>query len=155
VRLLTTFINNYPAASHGYRVYGTKGYFERRPACEGAGPAKTLYYSLEHHQDKALHEIPIGEAPQKSEGGVTEGHGGADYALLKRFFMAIRDGLPSPISLREGLRMTLPGIAAVESARLGGQLIGIRYPWSDPAVEATNGIEPGSESASGAGNEPQ
>lgn len=46
--------------------------------------------------------------------------------------------LPSPISLREGLRMTLPGIAAAESARLGGQLLRIRYPWSDPTAEVAN-----------------
>jgi len=138
VRLLTSFINNYPACGHGYRVYGTKGYFERQPGCEGLGPAKTLYYSTECHEKKALHEIPGGETPKESGEKIADGHGGADYALLQRFFTAIRDGLPSPISLREGLRMTLPGIAAVESARLGGQLVRIRYPWSDPTVEATN-----------------
>jgi predicted dehydrogenase len=132
VRLLTSFINNYPACGHGYRVYGTKGYFERKPACEGTGPAKTFYYSTEHHDKKALYEIPVGEARPGSEAGAQGGHGGADYALLDRFFTAIRDGLPSPISLREALRMTLPGIAALESARTGGQLIRIRYPWSDP-----------------------
>jgi hypothetical protein len=130
VRLLTTFINNYPASGHGYRVYGTKGYFERRPACEGLGPARTLYYSREHHKEKALHEIPVGEAPQGAQAAETDGHGGADRLLLERFFAAIRDGSPSPVSLRDGLRMTLPGIAAAESARVGGQLIRIKYPWS-------------------------
>lgn len=136
IRLLTSFINNYPASVHGYRVYATKGYFERKPACEGAGPAKTLYYSTEHHETKALHEIPTDETPRGLKGGTTDDHGGADYALLERFFTAIRDGLPSPISLRDGLRMTLPGIAAVESARLGGQLVRIRYPWYDEVSDA-------------------
>jgi len=131
VRLLTSFINNYPAWGHAYRVYGTKGYFERGRGCEGMGTAKTLYYSTECHDKKELHEIPVGETPKESGGDAVDEHGGVDHALLKRFFTAIRDGAPSPIPLREALRMTLPGIAAAESARLGGQLIRIRYPWSD------------------------
>ena len=131
VRFLASFINCYPAAVHGYRVYGTKGYFERRPACEGGGPGRTLYYSAVHHKEKALHEIPVGEAPDETPAGAAGGHGGADHALLRQFFKAIRDGLPSPISLRESLRMTLPGLAAAESARAGGALTRIVYPWSD------------------------
>ena len=131
VRLLTSFINNYPAWGHAYRVYGTKGYFERGRGCEGMGTAKTLYYSAECHDKKALHEIPVGETPKESGEETVDEHGGVDHALLKLFFTAIREGLPSPIPLREALRMTLPGIAAAESARLGGQLIRIRYPWSD------------------------
>ena len=37
--------------------------------------------------------------------------------------------LPTPVSLREGLCMTLPGIYASESARNGGAPTRIRYPW--------------------------
>ena len=137
VRLLISFVNNYPASIHGYRVYGTKGYFERRPGCGGVGPAKTLYYSTEHHEEKALHEIPVGETPKESGEKIADGHGGADYALLQRFFKAIQEELSSPISLREALRMTLPGIAAAESARAGGKLTRIKYPWSEPSVETS------------------
>ena len=50
--------------------------------------------------------------------------------MLDVFFKAIRSGDTSPISLREGLRMTLPGIYAAESARKGGQLMHIDYPWT-------------------------
>ena len=89
-----------------------------------------MYYSAEHHEEKALHEIPVGEAPNETPPGAATGHGGADYALLARFFHAIREGLPSPISLREALRMTLPGLAAAESAHAGGKLTRIEYPWS-------------------------
>ena len=35
----------------------------------------------------------------------------------------------APISLKEGLEMTLPGIYAEESAKRGGAVIRIRYPW--------------------------
>ena len=59
-----------------------------------------------------------------------EGHGGIDYAMLDAFVKAIREGRPSPISLKDGLRMTLPGIYAAESARRGGELTRIKYPWS-------------------------
>ncbi len=58
------------------------------------------------------------------------GHGGADYAMLDAFIKAVRAGGPSPIGLKEGLRMTLPGIYAAESAKKGGELTRIIYPWS-------------------------
>ena len=33
------------------------------------------------------------------------------------------------LNMREALRMTLPGIYALQSARSGGELTKIRYPW--------------------------
>lgn len=131
VRLLTSFVNNHPFAYHALRVYGTQGYFERTPPLAGKGSAKTLFYSAKAEGDKQLTELPIGELqPNLSEAAKASGHGGADYVLLDRFVNAIRNGLPSPISLREGLRMTLPGLYAAESAARGGQPVPIRYPWS-------------------------
>ena len=35
------------------------------------------------------------------------------------------------MELSEGLRMSLPGIYAAESARRGGELTNIKYPWSE------------------------
>ena len=68
--------------------------------------------------------------PEHADNAKATGHGGADYALFEAFFKAIREKGPSPISLREGLRMTLPGIYAAESARRGGELMKIVYPWN-------------------------
>ena len=51
--------------------------------------------------------------------------------MFEAFLDAVAAGGPSPISLREGLRMSLPGIYAVESARRGGELTEIRYPWTE------------------------
>lgn len=136
VRLLTSFINQYPAWGHAYRIYATNGYFERTRGCEGVGTAKTFYYSPDSHSEKALHEIPVGELPRDANPETADEHGGVDYALLELFFTAVREGLPSPIPLREALRMTLPGIVAAESARRGGALMRIQYPWSDPADAA-------------------
>ena len=33
------------------------------------------------------------------------------------------------ITLREGIRMSVPGLFAAESATLGGQAVDIYYPW--------------------------
>lgn len=138
VRLLTTFINNFPTWGHRYRVYGTKGYFERTPAYEGEGSARTVFYSTELYTDKKLTELPIHEmrpecvrAEDMGAESKIGGHGGMDYALFERFLAAIRSGGPSPIGLREALAMTLPGVYAAESARRGGELIQIEYPWTE------------------------
>lgn len=78
----------------------------------------------------------LGIAPQTSlrKFGCTSesgnAHGGADYALLEAVYDAIANGKPSPYSLKRGLAITLPGIFAAESARNGGELVKIRYPWS-------------------------
>jgi len=139
VRLLTTFINNFPGWGHRYRIYGTKGYFERTPDYQSAGPAKTLFYSTELPTYREPMVLPIDTArPEYLDGHTNpdsakalESHGGADYALFDRFFAAVRSGGPSPIGLREALAMTLPGIYAAKSAQHGGELTEIRYPWSD------------------------
>ena len=49
--------------------------------------------------------------------------------MLDAFFKALVNGKESPLSLREGLRMTLPGIYAEEYARRGGEVLYMRYPW--------------------------
>jgi predicted dehydrogenase len=131
VRVLTTFITNFPTWGHRYRVYGTKGYFERTPAYEGDGTAKTYFYSTDLYADRRLVELPVHELrPEYAKEAHAATHGGADYALLVRFFDAVRSGGPAPVGLREALRMTLPGLFALESARRGGELTAIRYPWS-------------------------
>jgi predicted dehydrogenase len=131
VRLLCSFINNCPDEGHRYRVYCTKGYFERTPAYDGPGSARTLFYSTELYGPRRYTELPVAEMrPEDEQKPGAKEHGGADFALFDRFFEAIRKGLPSPTSLREGLRMSLPGIYAAQSARSGGALTRIVYPWT-------------------------
>ena len=131
VRLLVSFITEV-AAQHVYRFFTTKGSFERTARQLPSESPRTLFYSkdlpiLSRHRV----ELPVGDMPVKyASNPKATGHGGVDYAMLDVFFNAIREGLPSPISLKEGLRMTLPGIYAAESARKGGELVRIRYPWS-------------------------
>ena len=58
------------------------------------------------------------------------GHGGADFMLYHDFFEALRTGnMEKVITMRDGIRMSLPGLFAAESAEKGGEIVQIRYPW--------------------------
>lgn len=126
--LTISFFNNAGCGQHSYRVFGTDGYFEHLSA-RGREPARTAVKSRKLYGLQTLTELPIAlQRPEYAD--VPGGHGGADYALLKAFFDAIEQGSrEAPIALREGLRMTLPGLYAAESARRGGELLSISYPW--------------------------
>ena len=115
---------------HSYRVFGTKGYFERIDS-RGNTPPVVRFRSDELYGADTLTELPIDMMPHEYAGNpAATGHGGADYALLDHLFKAFQNGDPEfPISLRAGLCMTLPGIYAAKSAQLGGQKLTIHYPW--------------------------
>ncbi|MGI6087755.1 MAG: Gfo/Idh/MocA family protein [Kiritimatiellia bacterium] len=135
VRLLVSFINNYLGGGHAYRFFTTKGCFERTPPYrtfrkEPVESQRTLFYSSDLKLFNNWVELPIAEMPPAYAGNPKAvGHGGVDYAMLDAFIKAVKSGGPSPIGLKEGLRMTLPGIFAAESARQGGKLVRIKYPW--------------------------
>ena len=67
----------------------------------------------------------------ENEKALAQGHGGMDYAMLDHFFDALLNGKPAPISLKQGLEMTLPGIYAEESAKRGGEVLRMVYPWDE------------------------
>ena len=115
---------------HSYRVFGTKGYFERIDS-RGKTPQTVRFRSDELYGADTLTELPIGMMPNEyADNPKAAGHGGADYALLDHLFQAMLSGAPEfPITLREGLCMTLPGIYAAESAKRGGEKLTIHYPW--------------------------
>ncbi len=111
---------------HNYRVFGTEGYMER---IDRMGQPVIRYNSMKE-LESSLKEIS-GEymPPAYANNEKATGHGGMDYAMLDHFFDAVLKGKPAPISLKEGLRMTLPGIYAEESAKRGGEVLCMRYPW--------------------------
>lgn len=113
---------------HNYRVFGTEGYMER---IDRFGKPVIRYNSM-RELDSSLHEIS-GEfmPPAYANNPQATGHGGMDYALLDHFFQALLKGEPAPIDLRAGLSMTLPGIYAEMSARRGGEVLRMRYPWDE------------------------
>lgn len=115
---------------HSYRVFGTKGYFERIDQ-RGKTPPVVRFRSDELYGADVLTELPIDMMPREYvENPAAKGHGGADYALFDHLFAAMLGGASEfPISLKEGLGMTLPGIYAAESAKRGGEKLTIHYPW--------------------------
>ena len=112
---------------HNYRVFGTEGYMER---IDRQGKPVIRYNSTMEQYPAALLEVS-GEfmPPAYADNPAATGHGGMDYAMLDHFFTALLTGGEAPISLRAGLAMTLPGIYAEESARRGGQVLRMTYPW--------------------------
>lgn len=137
IKFTASFANEAGLHYWNYRVFTTKGIFERTgPAYTSMKPVpaecpRTLFYSKDLPLTNNRVELPIGDMPAAYvKNPKAKGHGGIDFAMLDAWFQAIRDGAPSPLSLREGLRMSLPGISAAESAKQNGTPVTIRYPWS-------------------------
>ena len=128
VRLLRNGRCRASIGHHNYRVFGTEGYMER---IERLGKP-VIRYNFTAVDNNGLHEIG-GEfmPPAYANNEKAVGHGGMDYALLDHFFDALLNGKSAPISLKEGLEMTLPGIYAEESSKRGGAVVRIRYPWDE------------------------
>lgn len=132
VRQMNSFVNNSRLEGHSYRVFGTEGCFERNGGRGDLIKPTAMFTSNKLYGAQNPVELPVNfMRPEYEKNPKAEGHGGADYAMFDAFFKAILNGEPSPVSLREGLRMTLPGIYANESARQGGAVVEIRYPWDD------------------------
>lgn len=115
---------------HNYRVFGTEGYMER---IERFGKVKIRYNSM-NELDTELKEIDGNDMPPEYENNpkaAGAGHGGMDYAMTDKFLKAVVNGTSAPISLKEGLAMTIPGIYAEESAKRNGEVIRMVYPWDE------------------------
>ena len=115
---------------HNYRVFGTEGYMERIDRCD----KPVIRYNSMKELNTELKEVDGSFMPTAYEGNEfarVAGHDGIDYALFDHLFKALANGAPAPISLKEGLLMTLPGIYAEESAKRGGAVLRMRYPWDE------------------------
>lgn len=136
VRLMVSFVNHYCGGRHHYRFMTTKGCFERSASYrtfrkEPAESPRTLFYTKDLPVFNNWMELPVAEMPPAYAGNPKAvGHGGADYAMLDAFFRALREDRPSPVDVKQALRMSLPGVYAADSASQGGELTRIRYPWS-------------------------
>jgi predicted dehydrogenase len=127
VKLLTSFINAHPVPYHRYLLQGTKGYFERtQPLADGG--QKVLLSSREIYGMSGMTVLPVAESRPEVQAGIGE-HGGADFLMIRDFLASINDGAPVTIGIRAALRMSLPGLFALESAGKGGELVSIGYPW--------------------------
>ena len=94
-----------------------------------------IRYNSMKELDTSLKEISGENMPPAYAGNPIasgpNGHGGMDYAMLDEFFKAILENKPAPIPLKAGLAMTIPGIYAEESAKRGGEVLRMRYPWDE------------------------
>ncbi len=114
---------------HNYRVFGTEGYMEKMDRYY----KQSIRYNSVKELDTELKEIGgTSKIPAEYENHPNiekAGHGGVDFILLDRFFKALVNNEPAPISLREGLAMTLPGIYAEQSKKRNGEKVRMYYPW--------------------------
>jgi predicted dehydrogenase len=129
VKLLTSFITSHPAPFHRYVLHGTAGYFEKTQPLAG-GESQVLFSSRNTYGMHGLTKLPVAEArPEfQAAAGIGE-HGGADYVMLANFADAIEGKAAPAVGIKDALRMTLPGLYALDSARHGGRLTKIIYPW--------------------------
>ena len=134
IRHTNSFINCAPTG-HSYRFCGTAGYFERLYA-RGQDKAHARFRSDKLYGANNMTELDVDFAPvgiekwKRDQKAGKTGHGGADGYLWHIFMEALRNGeKTAPIGIREGLRMTLPGIYAKESAKQNGKVVEIKYPW--------------------------
>ena len=127
VKLTVAFNNNFKRRdSHRCVVHGTKGVYTWED------PDKTFFNTTElpgAHIPVELHSSRFDIRYASNPRAVASGHNGMDYVMMEAFLNAVAKGVASPLSLREGLRMSLPGVFAAESARRGGELTKILYPW--------------------------
>ena len=113
---------------HNYRVFGTEGYMER---IERFWKPVIRYNSVKE-LNTDLKEIDGSYMPPAYENNPkATGHGGLDYAMLDQFYKELSEGGGDVVTLKEGLAMTIPGIYAEESAKRGGEVLTMRYPWDE------------------------
>ncbi len=115
VKLLTSFITSHPVPFHRYVLYGTAGYFEKTQPLAG-GECQVLFSSRNTYGMHGLTKLPIAEArPEfQAAAGIGE-HGGADYVMLSDFADAIEGQAAPAVGIKDALRMTLPGLYALDS----------------------------------------
>ena len=136
VRFLTAFALPYRGPAHTTRILTDRGIVELRN-----DNARIWLEGLnEFSANNDFLEIPFtpGGASRPSGMKIVDeelfkyanyGHNGSDIYMMEDFADAVLNNKPSPIGIREGLAMTLPGIYAAQSAKEGGALKKIVYPW--------------------------
>lgn len=137
VRFLTGFALPYTGPAHTTKIFSEKGIIELHNESARIWLADLNGFSSK----RDFLEIPL--TPESSdrprnlkiidEGlfrAAHYGHNGSDLLMVQDFVEAIWKGGSSPIGVKDALAMTLPGIYAALSAREGGTLQQIKYPWT-------------------------
>ena len=111
----------YVGYDHNFAIYGTKGSIltDKTKPLEEAHSFAKLYDTPDTFEK--FTEIHV----KLSENGDVYGHGGVDAKMIRDFISCIINDTPPPIDVEMGIRISLPGIIAAESARRGGELLAI------------------------------
>jgi len=129
VKLFISFITAQPVPYHRYLCRGTKGYFEHTQPLAGH-EQQVLCSSKAVYGFDGICRLPIThERPELAGLAKVGEHGTADYAMIANLVSALTHGGQPAVTLRDALKMTLPGLHALESAQAGGTLVQIAYPW--------------------------
>lgn len=111
----------YVGYDHNFALYGTRGSIltdKTKPLEEAHSFAKL--YDVPNTFEK-FQEIPV----KLSETDDVYGHGGVDAKMIRDFIKCIIEDTEPPIDVDMGIRISLPGIIAKESAKRGGELLEI------------------------------
>ncbi len=120
IRILIGF-GMYVGYDHNFALYGTKGTIltdKTKPLEEAHSFAKL--YEIPNTFERFF-EIPV----KLSKTDDVYGHGGVDAKMIRDFIRCIIEDTDPPIDVDMGIRISLPGIIAAESAKRGGELLEI------------------------------
>lgn len=120
IRILIGF-GMYVGFDHNFALYGTRGSIltdKTKPLEEATSFAKL--YEIPNTFEKSF-EIPV----KLSKTNDVYGHGGVDAKMIRDFIKCIIEDTDPPIDIDMGIRISLPGIIAAESAKRGGELLQI------------------------------
>ena len=137
VRFLTGFALPYTGPAHTTKIFSEKGILELRNESARIWLADLNGFSSK----RDFLELPLTPKPSDRPANLKiidedlfraahYGHNGSDLLMVQAFVEAILHATPSPIGIKDALAMTLPGIYAALSAREGGALQQIKYPWT-------------------------
>jgi predicted dehydrogenase len=107
---------------HNFEIIGTKGTVETDKT-KPLDTAHTFarFMDVPGSLDEKI-DIPVTlRFPGENDGQ----HGGADLKMMRAFIKCIIEDTEPPIDVDLGIRMTVPGIIAAESAERGGELLEI------------------------------
>ncbi len=121
IRILIVF-DAFVGFDHNFEIIGTKGSIETdkvKPLGDAHSFAR--FMDIPGSRDEKI-DIPV---TLKFPGETDGHHGGADLKMMQAFIKSVIEDTPVPVNVDLGIRMTVPGIIAAESAAKGGALMEI------------------------------
>ena len=111
----------YVGYDHNFALYGTRGTIltDKTKPLEQAHSFAKLYDTPDTFEK--FEEIPV----KLSDTDDVYGHGGVDAKMIRDFIRCIIEDTAPPIDAEMGIKISLPGIIASQSAKLGGALLEI------------------------------